>query len=356
MTYYKQLDGLRAIAVIAVMIAHWHQNHIEFVLLRNLPYGTGVTLFFVLSGFLITKILMDFKEKNASLGISQFHSIKSFYIRRSIRIFPIYYLVLLVVYLLGFSDIDKYLPWFATYTTNIYMTLEGEYIGPYTHFWSLAVEEQFYIFWVFVVVFIPRNQLKKTILFVILASILLLYYFRFYTSYWLANSLVICSMHSLGLGALIAYYQKYEHEKFSSIDMSKVKYFLYILALIFILIFVYRKPDSLFESFSSLKDPLISLIYAVVVLIAIKDGFTGIFRKVLENKVMIYLGRISYGLYIYHMFMNPLYFNLLNKYVKIQTTNLGYTLIFFLMNVALASISWYLVEKPINNLKRYFNY
>lgn len=71
---------------------------------------------------------------------------------------------------------------------------------------------------------------------------------------------------------------------------------------------------------------------------------------------MIYLGRISYGLYIYHMFMNPLYFNLLNNYVKIQTTNLGYTLIFFLMNVALASISWYLVEKPINNLKRYFNY
>jgi peptidoglycan/LPS O-acetylase OafA/YrhL len=356
MTYYKQLDGLRAFAIIGVMIAHWHQNSIQFELLKNLPYGTGVTLFFVLSGFLITKILMDFKEKNVSAGKSQFSSIKAFYIRRSLRIFPIYYLTLLIIYLIGYGDISELLPWFATYTTNIYMTLNGDYIGSFTHFWSLAVEEQFYIFWVPIIVFIPRRFLKRTIVFVIILSVLLLYYFKFYTQYWMANSLVICSMHSLGLGALIAYYLKYEKEKFDGLDLTKVKYILLGLGLVFILIFVYRKPDSLYKAFEHFKEPFTSLIYALLVLIAVKNGFKGLFRKILENRVMIYIGRISYGLYIFHLFMNPLYFKFLNQYINIQTSNLGYSLIFLLLNIALASLSWFLIEKPINSLKRYFKY
>jgi peptidoglycan/LPS O-acetylase OafA/YrhL len=71
MKYFKQLDGLRAIAVIGVMIAHWYEPHIKFEIIKNIPYGTGVSLFFVLSGFLITTIILNFKEKNASNNQSQ---------------------------------------------------------------------------------------------------------------------------------------------------------------------------------------------------------------------------------------------------------------------------------------------
>jgi len=355
-TYYKQLDGLRAIAVISVMIAHWLQNAISIPLLRNLPYGTGVTLFFVLSGFLITKILLDFKEKNIALGKSNFNSVKSFYVRRSLRIFPIYYLTIFVLLIIGFDNTAELFPWLVSYTSNIYMTFSGEYVGSFTHFWSLAVEEQFYLLWVFVIIFIPKAYLKKTIIYVIAISILLLYYFIFYTPYWMANALMICSMHILGLGALIAFYVKYEPERVAKMNLSRVKLLLFILSLFFILIYVYQKPDTLYNSLKDFKNPFISFIYALVVLVAIRDGFTGVMKLILENKVMIYIGRISYGLYIYHLFMNPLYFKFLSRYIYIRTDDYGYFLVFFLLNMIIASASWYFIEQPINNLKKYFKY
>jgi peptidoglycan/LPS O-acetylase OafA/YrhL len=94
----------------------------------------------------------------------------------------------------------------------------------------------------------------------------------------------------------------------------------------------------------------------LVVLIDIKDGYKVFIKFLLENKVMVYLGRISYGLYIYHLFMMPIYFRLLRRYLGNDATPIGYFFIYLVMNIILASVSWYLVEKPINNLKKYFNY
>jgi peptidoglycan/LPS O-acetylase OafA/YrhL len=356
MKYFKQLDGLRAFAIIGVMIAHWLQSTIKIDILKNLPYGTGVTLFFVLSGFLITRILLEFKEQNAAENKSQFHSIKSFYIRRSLRIFPIYYLTILILVIIGFTDIGKMLPWLLTYTTNVYMTLQNDYIGSYTHFWSLAVEEQFYLFWGFTIVFVPRDYLKGTILTLAFLSVLFLIYFKVFTGYWLANALVICQMHSLGLGALIAYYMKYNPDFIKKINLTLIKGITLFLSLVFILIYVYQRPEALYENLKHYKDPLITLIYFFVVLIAVKEGFKGLMKKILENPVMLYIGKISYGLYVYHLFMGPLFFNFLNRFLGIKTSNFGFFIIFFIMNMIIASASWYLVEKPVNGLKRYFSY
>ncbi len=356
MKYYKQLDGLRAIAIIGVMIAHWLQSSMKIEVLKNIPYGTGVTLFFVLSGFLITKILLDFKERNTSQGISHFKSIKSFYIRRSLRIFPIYYLTIFFLLIIGFGNTAELFPWLATYTTNVYMAIHSNYIDSFTHFWSLAVEEQFYLFWVFVIVYVSNRYLKKTIVAFIIASILILYFLKFYTGYWLSNGLVICQMHTLGAGALLAYYVKYESEKINRISLSTIKGILLVITLIFTLVFVYRKPDPLYETLRFFQDPAVTVIYFFVVLIAIREGFTGIIKRILENKVMLYIGRISYGLYIYHLFMGPLFINVINKYLKIETTNFGHFIIFFFLDLIIASLSWYLIEKPINGLKKYYKY
>lgn len=356
MNYYKQLDGLRAIAIIFVMIAHWLHNSIKIDVLKNLPYGTGVHLFFVISGFLITKILLDFRETNAARGNSQFRSIKSFYIRRSLRIFPIYYLTIFFLLIIGFTDIHKMMPWLLTYTTNVYLTLNNNYIGSYTHFWSLAVEEQFYLFWGFAAVFIPRRHLKGTIITLSFFSVLLLIYFKLFTGYWLANALVVCQLYTLGLGALIAYYLKYKPDFFEKINVSMIRAITTIVTLIFILFFVFQKPDPLWEILKAYKEPAATVVYFFLVLLAIKNGFTGFFKWLLESRVMIYIGKISYGLYVYHLFMGPLFFNFLNRYLKISTTNLGYFFIFFAMNMIIATISWYLIEKPINGLKRFFNY
>jgi peptidoglycan/LPS O-acetylase OafA/YrhL len=356
MNYYKQLDGLRAVAIIGVMTAHWLGPAITNQVLKNIPFGSGVTLFFVISGFLITKILLDFKEKNKEKGVSQFNSIKSFYIRRSLRIFPIYYITIFVLFIINFDNTRELFPWLTTYTTNIYMVMNSKYIGSFTHFWSLAVEEQFYFFWVFIAVFIPKEYIKGTITTFIAISLLTVFYLMQFTKFWLSDLLVICQMHTLGFGALIAYYVKYEPDFFKKISISKMKGYLAAGLILYTLVFIYRKPEPLFEMFKFFKNPLISAVYFFVVLIAVRDGYKGLLKIVLESKVMVYIGRISYGLYVYHLFINPLFHNYLNKLISIKTNDYGYFLIFLALNIMVASISWYLVEKPVNGLKRYFNY
>ena len=177
-----------------------------------------------------------------------------------------------------------------------------------------------------------------------------------FTRFWLSDLLVINQMYSLGFGALIAYYFKYEPEFFEKISVSKMKGILIIGLLLYTLVFIYRKPDSLFEMFRLFKNPAMSVIYFFAVLIAVKDGFKGLIKKILESRVMIFIGRISYGLYIYHLFINDLFLHVINKYTKIQTTPFGYFLIFLVLNFLIASLSWYLIEKPINGLKKYFRY
>ena len=236
------------------------------------------------------------------------------------------------------------------------MVVHSKYIGSFTHFWSLAVEEQFYIFWVFVAVFVPRKHLKNTIITFIVISLLTVFYLMQFTKYWLSDLLVISQMHALGFGALIAYYFKYEPEAFEKLNVSKLKGILVIGLVLYALVFVYRKPDSLYESVKFFKSPSMSVIYLFAVLIAVKDGFTGLIKKVLESRVMIYIGKISYGLYVYHLFIDQLFFNIINKYLRINTNDVGHILIFVALNMIVATISWYLVEKPINGLKRYFKY
>ena len=356
MKYYKQLDGLRAVAIVGVLIAHWLQNSLEIKLLKNIPYGTGVTLFFVISGFLITKIILDFKEENREANRSNSASIKAFYIRRSLRIFPIYYLTIFFLLFIGFANTNDLFVWLVTYTTNIYMTLESTYIGSFTHFWSLAVEEQFYLMWVFVIVFINKKYNLPVILLFIVISLFFMYYFRYFTEYWLANSLVICQMHNLGSGALLAYFVKYKPEFFKKLSIKYIKLTTLIVLIVFTFIYVVRKPEPLYESLAFLRNPILTLIYFLLVLIGIKNGFRGISKFLLENKISIYIGKISYGLYVYHLFMNPLFFNVINPYVRKPLTNYQYFLVFLVMNLVISTLSWYIIEKPLNSLKKYFKY
>ncbi len=147
--YYKNLDGIRAIAALMVMFFHFFAS-IKIntptlsVLLKLSIFGqTGVTLFFVLSGFLITRILISTKHNTDYF--------KNFYLRRTLRIFPLYYLFLLIYYYIyplifntGFTPIKDQL-YFYAYIQNFAETFHWTANGP-NHFWSLAVEEHFYLF------------------------------------------------------------------------------------------------------------------------------------------------------------------------------------------------------------------
>ncbi|NNM89221.1 MAG: acyltransferase, partial [Phycisphaerae bacterium] len=167
------LDGLRGAAIFLVLLCHYRDEfgafgRIGHALAHVFGWGwVGVDLFFVLSGFLITGILYDCKGQESYF--------KNFYARRFLRIFPLYYgflalfLLGLIVYRFGFPQdfsgsavgraLWRYQPWLWTYTFNFRCALHGNTGLVVSQFWTLSIEEQFYLFWPLTVFLLPRGKL-----------------------------------------------------------------------------------------------------------------------------------------------------------------------------------------------------
>jgi len=195
-----QLDGLRGIAIFFVLIAHWITPAIGM----TLPYGTiGVRLFFVLSGFLITGILLRAKNEMESGGQTIGFTLRHFYARRSLRIVAVYYLYLFITIVFFNLHAERWL-WDFAYISNYYDIFLND--GKGLHYWSLAVEEQFYLVWPFVVLMVPGRVLLKTFWSVIAIAILIRIGLAVVdVEYLKVKKLTLTCMDALGLGAVISY-------------------------------------------------------------------------------------------------------------------------------------------------------
>jgi len=204
--FMPQLDGLRAFAVSAVLVHHL----LDVSILPEAPFALswgllGVRLFFVLSGFLITGLLLSGRDAVEVRSVSRLHVLKQFYVRRALRIFPLYYLVIVLAMAFGDADARAQLPWLATYTYNFWISALGWFPAHFSHFWSLCVEEQFYLVWPLVVLFAPRSRLFGIALtmcalgpiYRLVAWNLAFGEVAFYT-------LTPSSLDSLGMGAMLA--------------------------------------------------------------------------------------------------------------------------------------------------------
>ncbi len=159
--YIPQFDSIRAIAVILVIIHHWFETN---KVLNFFPNGAlGVNMFFVLSGFLITGILLKAKKQVEAETTTRGTAFKNFYIRRTLRIFPIYYLLLFVLWLMHDPAIAKDGVYYFTYTANYLFFSQQFFPARVAHLWSLAVEEQFYLIWPWLIILINRKWLPYLI-------------------------------------------------------------------------------------------------------------------------------------------------------------------------------------------------
>lgn len=192
MKYFKQLDGLRFIAVFLVLIQHFA----TFVG-RHFSAGYyGVDLFFVISGFLITTILI---KSNEPFG----RAYKKFIGRRTIRIFPIYYLTIFLLYIIGDKDVHQWFIYCITYTYNYAWNYFNIPVNSISHFWSLGVEEQFYLFWPFIILGLrTRTTLLKYVILLLVMVCGVQHYFHVFKTPALSGLGLIPQAYALGIGAL----------------------------------------------------------------------------------------------------------------------------------------------------------
>ena len=153
-SYFPQLDTLRAVAIGFVLLEHWLN---PFATAMGVHGGYGVWLFFTLSGYLITGILLRYRDAVEAGRSSLGEVLRVFFARRFLRILPVYYLFLLFAALAGRMSADS-APWHLAYLSNFYFWQRGEFAAM-GHLWSLSVEEQFYMIWPVVIILVARLRL-----------------------------------------------------------------------------------------------------------------------------------------------------------------------------------------------------
>ncbi|HWA00569.1 MAG TPA: acyltransferase [Caulobacterales bacterium] len=336
--YMPQIDTLRAIAVASVMFEHYlpYQFH-------KLGLIDGVLLFFAISGFLITGILLNYRAEAARGGAGLRHALGVFYARRTLRIFPAYYLLLFILLVLGFAGVEGNFLWHFTYTTNIWTALSGRWDTIAGHFWSLSVEEQFYLCWPLAALTAPRRALPWIMGIGVLAGVA----FRAAALqfHWglAIITLPMANFDALLGGGLLAWLQWGDKQgalavlrRWGWLSMPLIPVFFYT-------------P-------SALKDvlmPSAMALASVYVIDQCSTGYRGVLGWLFSRPLILYLGKISYGLYLYHyvvrLFVPDEWFNVMGPF-----KDYGRAVVFGLMSITCAMLSWHLFEQPINRLKSRF--
>jgi peptidoglycan/LPS O-acetylase OafA/YrhL len=359
------LDGVRGLAILSVFLLHYGGGATSEILpirfVGNLikTGWLGVSLFFVLSGFLISGILWD--------SIGQAHWRRNFYIRRSLRIFPLYYFALFITlascilvarpfhFPAGIGVLAVYLqnlpPFFPTLSAMPALVATG-------HFWSLAVEEQFYLFWPFALMsLVGKREIAKMLCIALFIASLLFRISAFLWSSigeeWAYNCLP-GRMGELCAGAYLAF-----AIRGSSAERALVfRYATTITIGSFLLMLVVFSHA---HAYTWRNFPVVTYGLALGGIV-----FTGLVAQALspgpiqwifQRAPMVWLGKLSYGIYVYHLLFGPLYAAIARQLVHASTGNIYFVCRFFVaavLTILISMLSFYSFERPLRQLKAKF--
>lgn len=357
------LDGVRGLAIVMVLIVHFigdarPDNFLEKVIVQLTSYGAmGVDLFFVLSGFLITGILYDSRRKPAYF--------RNFYMRRVLRIFPLYYGVLLVglVVVPCFVTIPelnvavRHQGWLWGYSANIFLSMKGDFeaLPIFNHFWSLAVEEHFYFVWPFVV-FVSNGPRLKRIAITLAGSALLL---RLIMVVARCNELAVYALtparlDALAMGGFMAVLARDEGGVARLTRLAPKGFVIggaFIVAS-FLLTRVFPEGRALLHE---VRQSAFAACFCAILVFSLTGPMP--IRRFFQSSVMMFFGKYSYGLYVFHM----LYGYFLTRY---RTEDIvakwvgSHTLAIFVqavlgtgLAIVISLLSYHLFEKHFLKLK-----
>ena len=321
----------------------------------------GVDLFFVLSGFLITGILVDSKQDAGYY--------RNFIARRALRIFPLYYFVLLLCMVVlplltpafAGADYGYYLQhqgWFWLYGQNwLYSKTGFPQNHTLIHFWSLAVEEQFYIFWPLVVKLFDTKKLLYCCIALIVFSIC----FRLLPGNWLGLSFpfqymaTLSRLDALCLGAATAVLLRLDAQWLARY-ISRIAL---VAAIIAVAGMVYFRGISFLKLYPVFT--CVDICFVWLLLHALSNQ-PSLFKRFAENKTLRFLGKYSYGIYIYHYVL----LNILQAHVSpriaarlhtgTHSTEFIISVITIAIAVGISVLSFHYLEMPFLRLKKYFTY
>lgn len=364
--YFHNLDLVRFYAFIPVLFAHgfeaWKDYYIIFrksteevnelfsgwlhyVDIINPSLGIGVEIFFFISGFLITYILLKEKEEYGDI------SLWKFYLRRGLRIWPLYFFMIALGPLftswmgIGNPNYPSLLLFYSNFQTI--WDLSWEY--PFGHFWSIAVEEQFYLVWPLVIGFVPKKHLKPLFFVLIAGSILSrVYYFYDSDRTWMHLFLnTLCRFDTLVIGALIAVYSIEDKVRLNL--SGSISILLVLLGIASFVIEPYSSWTTLPAAIG--KKYIYLLVFGVPIMnYVLNPRFS---HRGWLLKKLSYLGKISLGLYVFH---NILVVIVIKKILL--NNNLDswwmFAVIYPLMTILVSIISFELLEKPFLRLKERF--
>ena len=344
----RELDGLRGIAISLVLISHFCDQDVPIM-----DGHAGVRLFFVLSGFLITNILLQCRGEAERGAATPGTLLLAFYARRCLRIFPTYYLLLAAIGIFDIDQIRGTIWWHAVYASNILAAVRGDFDRVTAHYWTLSIEEQFYLFWPFVVIFTPRSKLSVAAIALVAIGILSrpvalclnISFVALYTN-------PFASFDAFGLGALLAI-------------TGRNPFLRKVMQVALLLCFAVAPAVVIFHDFNDkLSLWICCVLWETIFLFALGEvvwhaasSAASRISGILSQSVLVYAGQISYGLYLYHMVVIIIIADVLRR-AGLMSIYGGplYILIVTLFSVGTAAVSWHFFELPIQAAKRFFPY
>ncbi len=374
LTHIRELDGARGIAVIIVMLYHFmhvpllSNDKPDQIFTNVLHLGwVGVDLFFVLSGFLITRILIHNKEDRK---FSEY--LKVFYEKRSLRIFPLYYLYLLIIFFIFFPLVVHHLDvvekaklitakkdqlWFWLYVSNIKQVINGSFYGASVgHLWSLSIEEQFYLFWPFLVYFLKTEKIKlAAICIIITAPLLRLFLWQAGVPPVSIYVFTLTRMDALAMGALIAVLA------IQNVDFNfkfLIRFFLVMLILSLSSIYCFDIRPDVNPFVYTIGYSLLSLTFGALILL-LQSRFSFTAKRFFKSKFLVFMGKYSYALYLFHPLVRNAMLRLLGTPKLIWGNQMLWNLLFILLcsvvSIFLALLSWNFFEKWFLKMKSKIN-